>query len=330
MSGTRRSVAAAVLSIALVLAVFAAVASEAAAQGGKKVRLVFTATPTNTSQYLWAAQHMKLVASATGYDITVQESGGTEENMYRMEKQKSAQLGIMDAVLIEKKLGKGHGIRHLANYSPAVWQLFVAKDANLKSLRDLAGKKFNPGPTGGGSTGITIGILDALGIKPANVEATLNDALEMYSDRQIVGLSYRGTGANPTSGVVEAHAARPITFLPFTDDEIAVAKKLYPFLGKSFIAAHTYPGQDKPIATVASWQGQIGAYKDVPADVVYNVLKAYFEALPEVAKTHKSLSLVSIENSAGEAFLPLHAGAVRFYREKGINVPDRLIPPEAK
>lgn len=326
MSTTRRLIGTALLSIALVLVVVAI----AVAQGGKKVRLVFTATPTNTSQYLWAAQHMKAVATATGFDITVQESGGTEENMYRMEKQKSAQMGIIDAVLVEKKLGKNYGIRHLANYSPAVWQIVVARDAGVKTLRDLTGKKFNPGPTGGGSTGITIGILEALGIKPAYVEATLNDALEMYSDRQIVGLSYRGTGANPTSGVVEAHAARPVTFVPFGDDEIAVAKKIYPFLGKSFIAANTYPQQEKAVPTVASWQGQIGVMKDVPVDVVYSILKAYFEALPEVAKTHKSLGLVTVENSATEALLPLHAGAVRFYREKGIKIPDHLIPPEAK
>ena len=175
LSGTRRFTAAALLSSALVLVICAA----AGAQGVKKVRLVFTATPTNTSQYLWAAQHMKAVANATGYDITVQESGGTEENMYRMEKQKSAQMGVMDAVLVEKKLGKNTGIRHLANYSPAVWQVFVAQDSGVKSLRDLAGKKFNPGPTGGGSTGITIGIFDALGIKPAYAEATLGDALEV-------------------------------------------------------------------------------------------------------------------------------------------------------
>jgi TRAP transporter TAXI family solute receptor len=326
MSANRRLIAAALCSAALGLALVAG----AGAQGARKVRLVFTATPTNTSQYLWAAQHMKAVASATGYDITVQESGGSEENMYRLEKQKSAQMGITDAVLIEKKLGKNHGIRHLANYSPAVWQIFVARDANVKSLRDLAGKKFNPGPTGGGSTGITIGILDALGIKPAYVEATLNDALEMYSDRQIVGLSYRGTGANPTSGIVEAHAGRPVTFVPFGNDEIAVAKKLYPFLGKSSIAANTYPQQEMAVPTVASWQGQIAVVKDVPAEVVYAILKAYFDALPEVAKTHKSLSLVTIENSASEAMLPLHAGAVRFYRDKGIKIPDRLIPPEAK
>jgi TRAP-type uncharacterized transport system substrate-binding protein len=203
MSLTRRSIGAALLPAALALALGA---TDAVAQG-TKVRLVFTATPTNTSQYLWAAQHMKLVAAATGYDITVQESGGTEENMYRIAKQRTAQMGIMDAVLILKKLGADSGIRHVANYSPAVWQIFVARDAGVRTLRDLAGKKFNPGPTGGGSTGITIGILDALGIKPANVEATLSDALEMYSDRQIVGLSYRGTGANPTSGVVEAHAS---------------------------------------------------------------------------------------------------------------------------
>jgi hypothetical protein len=52
--------------------------------------------------------------------------------------------------------------------------------------------------------------------------------IEMYSDRQIVGLSYRGTGANPTSGVVEAHAARPVSFVPWSDEEIAVAKKWTP------------------------------------------------------------------------------------------------------
>jgi TRAP transporter TAXI family solute receptor len=327
MSARRRWIGAAVLSLSVALL---SAAPEAAAQAGKKVRLVFTATPSNTSQYLWAAQHMKLVAAGTGFDITVQESGGTEENMYRMEKQKTAQIGIMDPVLIEKKLGKNHGIRHVVNYSPAVWQIFVAKDANVKSLRELAGKKFNPGPTGGGSTGITIGILEALGIKPAFVEATLNDALEMYSDRQIIGLSYRGTGANPTSGVVEAHAARPVTFVPFSDEEIAVAKRKYPFLGKSFIAANTYPQQEKPVPTIASWQGQVGAMKDLPADVVYAFLKAYFNAQAEVAKTHKSLGLVTIENSASEAMLPFHPGAVRFYREKGAKMPEHLIPAEAK
>jgi hypothetical protein len=62
MSAIRRSVAAAPLSIALVLAIVVVLATGAVAQGGKKVRLVFTATPTNTSQYLWAAQHMKAVA----------------------------------------------------------------------------------------------------------------------------------------------------------------------------------------------------------------------------------------------------------------------------
>jgi uncharacterized protein len=329
MSLTRRSIGRALLPAALVLALTLA-AGDALAQGGKKVRLVFTATPTNTSQYLWAAQHMKAVATATGYDITVQESGGTEENMYRLEKQKSAQIGIIDQVLIERKLGKNHGIRHIADYSPAVWQLFVARDAGVKTLRDLAGKKFNPGPTGGGSTAITIGILDAMGVKPAYVEATLNDALEMYSDRQIVGLSYRGTGANPTSGVVEAHAARPITFVPFTDDDVAAAKKPYPFMEKFLIPANTYPQQEKPVPTVASWQGGLGAYKDVPADVVYNFLKAYYAAQAEVARTHKSLALVTMENAATAAIIPLHAGAVRFYREKGFKIPDRSIPPEAR
>ena len=30
------------------------------------------------------------------------------------------------------------------------------------------------------------------------------------------------------------------------------------------------------------------------------------------------------------ALSPLHAGAIRFYRELGLKIPDELIPPEAK
>lgn len=317
-----------------VLGVIAAVACtvtavDVGAQG--KTRLVYGAQPTGTSQYLQAVQHMNAIGRQTGYDIVVQESAGSEENMLRIAKQKTAQFGAIDAVAVKGKLGETNDIRTFANYAPIVWQIIVAEDANINSLKDLHGKKFNSGPTGGGSTKITLAILKELGIKQDNFEATLNDALDAYADRRIVGLSYRGTGSNATGGVIEANAARPVKFVPFSDAEIEVAKKLYPSLTKAYIEANVYPKQPNPIPTIGSWQaGQIGVHKDVPADVVYNLLKAYFDTLPEVAKQHKSLLRATPENSVSEALLPLHAGAVRYYRERGITIPDRLIPPEAK
>lgn len=317
--------------VMLVVAAGASGLAATDAQAQAKVRLVYGAQPTSTSQYLQAVQHMNAISKLTGYDIVVQESAGSEENMLRIERQKTAQFGAIDAVAVKAKLGDNTDIRTFANYAPIVWQIIVAEDANVHSLKDLHGKKFNSGPTGGGSTKITLAILAALGIKQDNFEATLNDALDAYADRRIIGLSYRGTGANATGGVIEANAARPVTFVPFSDAEIEVAKKLYPSLTKASIEANVYPRQPNPIPTIGSWAaGQIGIHKSVPADVVYNLAKAYFQTLPEVAKVHKSLARATPENSVSEALLTLHPGAIRYYRERGITIPDRLIPPEAR
>jgi len=330
MHSDKRSFLAWASRVTLVIAAGASGLAATGAQAQAKVRLVFASTPTGTSQYLQAVQHMNAIAKLTGYDIVVQESTGSEENMLRIERQKSAQFGMIDAVSVKTRFGDKTDIRSFANYAAAVWQIIVAEDAKVHSLTDLNGKKFNSGPTGGGSTKITLAILAALGIKQDNFEATLEDALDAYTDRRIVGLSYRGTGTNATGGVVEANAARPTRFVPFTDAEIAVAKKLYPMLTKSYIEANVYPRQPNPIPTIGSWQGQIGIHKSVPADVVYNLVKAYFQARPEVAKTHLALVRVTIENSVSEAGMPLHAGAIRYYREHGITIPERLIPPEAR
>lgn len=312
---------------ALGLGLGAAVAATSVRAQGR-VRLVFASNPTGTSQYLWAVQHMQAIAQATGYDIVVQESAGSEENMLRLAKQKIADFGAIDSIAVKNKLGEDSGLLHVANYAPIVWQIFAAEDANIRSLKDLHGKKFNPGPTGGGSTRITMGILDALGIKPDYFEATLNDALDAYADRRIVGLSYRGTGSSPTGGVIEAGAARPVSFVPFTDEEIKVAREKYPYLSKAYIEANVYARQPEAVQSIGTWTaGQVAARKDVPADVVYNYLKAYFQARPEVAKSHPSIGRVNEENSVTEAQLRFHPGAVRYYRERGLTIPDALLPP---
>jgi TRAP transporter TAXI family solute receptor len=289
-----------------------------------------TSNPTGTSQYLWAVQHMQAIAKVTGFDIVVQESAGSEENMLRLARQRTAHIGAIDAAAVKSKLGDNHDIRHFANYAPIVWQIIVAEDSNIRSLKDLHGKKFNPGPTGGGSTRITIGILEVLGIKPDYFEATLNDALDAYADRRIVGLSYRGTGSSPTGGVVEAGASRPVTFIPFTDEEIAVGRSKYPYLTKAFIEANVYARQPEPIPSIGTWSaGQLGVRKDVAADIVYTLLKAFFQTLPEVGKAHPSIARVTPANSVSEAMLPFHPGAVRFYHELGLQTPETLTPKDA-
>ena len=273
---------------------------------------------------------MNAIAKVTGFDITVQETTGTDENMLRVEKLHTAQIFNMDGSLVKAKFGDNHSLRHIAAYSPAAWQIFVAKDAGIEKLADLTGKRFNAGPTGGGSTKITMAIFEALGIEPDYFEGTLDDASAAYADRDIDGLSFRGTGTNPTGAITEANTSREGIFLPFSDEQIAKTHELFPYLDKVFIRANTYAGQPADIPTIGAIQGQIGVHKSVPDDVVYAFVKAYFQTLPEVAKTHTYLTQITEENSVSSAIIPLHPGAVRYYTERGIKIPDAVVPPEEK
>ena len=68
------------------------------------------------------------------------------------------------------------------------------------------------------------------------------------------------------------------------------------------------------------------ANAEVPADVVYDVMKILWskegmEAMTAAKKTFKTMTL---ENSFDGASIPLHPGAVKFWEEQGMTVPDNL------
>ena len=93
------------------------------------------------------------------------------------------------------------------------------------------------------------------------------------------------------------------------------------------IPAGSYKAVTKDIKTFGSWNIMI-AGKDVEEEVVYNILKLLFDNAKIVTDTYSAAEFS--ETAIMDAAVPLHAGAVKFYRERGVTIPDRLIPDEAK
>jgi hypothetical protein len=57
----------------------------------------------------------------------------------------------------------------------------------------------------------------------------------------------------------------------------------------------------------------------------------YLKKLEEIKKGHGALQVLRIDRALGGLTgAPLHPGAVKFYRDNGIEVSDTLIPPEMK
>ena len=141
----------------------------------------------------------------------------------------------------------------------------------------------------------------------------------------------RSTGAGipagpPVGAITRAFAAlgKDITVLDFTDEQIAKANGGLTLWTRFVIPANTYPGQDKPINTIAQ-PNFLAVRDDVDEEAVYKIVKTIYENLPFLQNIHKATKAMKLESAIAGLPVPLHPGAARYYREQGIEIPDSLI-----
>jgi TRAP transporter TAXI family solute receptor len=132
----------------------------------------------------------------------------------------------------------------------------------------------------------------------------------------------------PIAAFSELETTNKVRFFTYTDDEIAKMKKAMPELSDSTIPKGTYKQQTEDHKTVGVYNFAI-AHKDVPESLVYAVMKAVLENNPEMVKGHAAAKETVTENWDRNTFLPFHPGAVKYFQEKGIKVPDKLLPPKS-
>ena len=56
----------------------------------------------------------------------------------------------------------------------------------------------------------------------------------------------------------------------------------------------------------------------VSDDLAYQMTKLIFESLPELANSHAAGKEIKLEAAATGSPVPLHPGAIRYYKEKGL------------
>lgn len=69
------------------------------------------------------------------------------------------------------------------------------------------------------------------------------------------------------------------------------------------------------------------AGKHVPDEVVYKITKAFFDNIDEIHKNNPAFRSLTMKDPFMVLNVPLHNGAYRYFREKGVHVPPELMPP---
>ena len=102
----------------------------------------------------------------------------------------------------------------------------------------------------------------------------------------------------------------------------------YSLWSRYTIPANTYPNQPLPVYTVAQ-PTLLVVRADVDEQSVYEITRVIYENLGFLGSIHKATKAISLEHALDGLPLPLHPGALRFYREAGRSVPEHLIPSAA-
>ena len=200
---------------------------------------------------------------------------------------------------------------------------FIALDkSGIKSVKDLAGRKSGIGPRAG-----TCGTYFPMMFKVLGVNTTVRNGQgsDMAAGLQDGLLdAFPFCAGVPIAAFSELETTNKVRFFTYTDEEIRKLKAAMPELSDSVIPKGTYRQLTEDHKTVGVYNFAM-AHKDVPEDLVYGVVKAVLENNAQMVKGHASAKETLVENWNRNTFLPFHPGAVRYYKEKGIDIPANLI-----
>jgi len=207
----------------------------------------------------------------------------------------------------------------VANLYPQYYQVVVPVDANINSISDLKGKVMVTQPKGNSSEIINVHILQVNGmtyqsLAKVNFINSYTDAVEMMKDGHAKVFTL-GTTV-PASAVMDLASSRDIKLIGVDAKTLADMKKINPGYSKLTVKAGTYPKQNKDV-DVIGYATHIVCSCDLPEDVVYKMVKAMAANVSDMAASNKAISGLTPKIMAEDIGVPLHKGALKFYKEVG-------------
>lgn len=321
--------------ILVAVAVAAAVALAAPGCRKKKVRYVAIGTGGTTGVYYPVggaiAKRVNDKADEYGIRMVVQSTAGSVFNINAVLKgdlefgiaQSDRQYQAWNGLAEWKNDGPRRNLRSVCSLHPEAITLVAADDSGITTLDDLRGRRVNIGNAGSGFRGNAVDVLKAAGIDPqSDIIAESLKAAEspaMLQDGRIDAFFY--TVGHPSGAIKEATAGqrRKVHFVPITHMDALLARS--PYYAKTIIPISLYPSatNDADVATIGVMTTLITS-ADVDERIVYAVTKELFENLDRFKATHPALARLTRQGMLRGLTAPLHAGALKYYKEAGLDV----------
>ena len=196
----------------------------------------------------------------------------------------------------------------------------VTMDPEIKSVADLKGKKVSIGAAGSGVYFNAVDILAAAGLTEADIipqYQSFGDSADALKDRKI-DAAFIVAGA-PTPAIQELCTSATAYLVPIDGDIAAKLMQSSPYYTAYKIPAGTYNGQTADVTTVTV-KATLIVSTSASEDAVYNVTKAIFDNIDAITAAHAKGAELSLQNATDGMTAPFHAGAAKYFAEKGVDV----------
>ncbi len=312
-----------ILSVLLVIALIFALA----ACGGSTTMTMGTGSPTGT-YYAYGGIIGQYIKNNAGITVNAVSTGGSKDNIQGIDAG-DYQLGTVQSDVMDyawkgtrsfEKDGKIDTFRTVAGLYAEAVQL-VTSNEDIKSVADLKGKKVSIGAPGSGVYFNAMDVLAAAGLAENDIKPqyqNFDESADALKNGQI-DAAFIVAGA-PTPAITELCMTNSkVRIVPIDG---AIADKLMKdntFYSVYKVPANTYNNQKEDVLTVTV-KATLIVDVNASEDDVYNLTAAIFENKDAIAKEHAKGAELSLQNATDGMTVPFHAGAAKYFKEKGIEV----------
>lgn len=206
-----------------------------------------------------------------------------------------------------------------------IYMFITTTSTGVNSIHDFNGKAYSGGPVGSSNEILTKRVFELYGVTPKLMNLPNSDAARSLGDNNIAGFSL----AHPAAAVSELEATKNVKIITIPEEGRALFKEKYP----QYVWLNIPNGYYKALPNGAY---NVGLYNMVISSVeqdeelVYQVVKACYENRDLIKTVFPQFAEEMDLQYLGYATIPYHAGSIRYFREIGQEIPDELIPAEAR
>ncbi len=217
-----------------------------------------------------------------------------------------------------KPMGQIRTVRNLVTLYPQATHLTVRGDSDIKRIEDLKGKRVSPAARGLSNDIEAQRLFKLYGMSYNDMKVqflSFEDAAVQFIDGHLDSLLFL-TIPFPFPSIINVNSHRQVRLISIPDDKVA---ELVKFRGVEAYTLPTglYKGIDYPVKGIAV-RAHLVAAESMPDELAYAIVKTIGQNYSRYPGVLKSMEYARPDEMGKDVGIPLHPGALKYYKERGI------------